>query len=132
MNGRPHPIPELTSIIPLLLLAFLGVFAGIRYSEDEGRKRLLKLYYAFQIPWVSSDFFMYQFFVGTFAANGWLGGRSYWTVGLGARWQLSFFNNVSFGVGINTAALLMLLMSCLPNPWRATAPALPPVHENLG
>jgi len=106
-----------TVIAYILALAFLGlygygIFVGFKLSEGSAPLRHLRLYFALQVPLISSPFITYRFCSGLQATVAIIqpGLRWGWDWRLGSEWQFVIHSSAPWGVGINLVALAIVFL----------------------
>jgi len=99
----------------VLMLAFFALYAfvtisGVVFVHDPSRIRLLIAAIALQIPWVSSPLIAYKFAAGFQICAALIGGRFAGGFRLGSDFQINFFQQLPWGIGINFFALALLVL----------------------
>lgn len=127
-------------IVPLI---FLGMYAFVTFSglllvKDPKRTHPVLVSLAFQLPWMTSPRFVYQFAAGLHAAItlGTLddadGLRLGWNLSLGSHFRFRFwdYQSIPWNVGVNAVPLILfaLLLRSSP-PWGRSVPGESPPHR---
>jgi hypothetical protein len=117
----------------VLMLMFLALFAfvtisGIVFVHNPNRTSLLVVALVLQVPWVSSPIFAYKFAAGFQVCGAVMGGHFAGGFRLGSDFQINFFQQLPWGIGINffALALLILLIRATWTPNTMTTP--PPIE----
>lgn len=113
-----------------LMLAFSALYAfvttsGLIFVHAPKRTRLLSFALAVQIPWVSSPLLAYRFAAGIMLSVGLFGGQPGFLVRLGSDFQVNFFQQLPWGIGVNVAALALFVLVRQPEGSPATPPQRP-------
>lgn len=102
-------------IARLVLLGFVcvycyAVFIGLKLSEGTACLKCLRLYFAFQIPFVSSPIITYRFGSGLQITLAII--ESGLTLGcrLGSEFQLAVSSSAPWGIGVNFVGLAILFL----------------------
>jgi hypothetical protein len=103
-------------VLFMILYAF-GIFSGIGLTENRPAYSRLLFYFAIQVPFVSSPFFVYEFTSGCQIAVGIVGSGLIWSARLGSNWEVAIRQPNSWGVGINVFALIVMLVLYLERGW---------------
>ena len=91
------------------LLYCLGIFAGIRYSEQPDNWLPLFLYHAIQVPLFTSPLFSYIFASGFLLSFGFGGGRLGFSFALGSSWMFTIAQTQPWSIGLNIFAITMVI-----------------------
>lgn len=115
----------------VIAFIFIGLYAGVTASgllfvHDPTRSGPLVAALILQVPWISSSLIVYKFAagLGVCASVGSTGNASrveaglFWEFMLGSRWRCDLGEENPLRVGVNVAALALLLLL-----WRARQPA---------
>jgi hypothetical protein len=87
-----------------------GVWAGLKFIEDEARGlRLLRRFFALQIPILFSPYVAYQLGSGFSANVAWGGPHLSAFFRFGSEMTVSLLQNRPWGFGVNVFALVMFL-----------------------
>jgi len=84
----------------------LGIVAGLRFANNDSRRGLMRLYYALQIPWLSSPLIGLRFVSGANVSAA-LPSFSY---SLGSVWHFGSSHAAPWGLGLNLLALAILFL----------------------
>jgi hypothetical protein len=136
--------PGVSTFNLLVTVAFIGLYlfvlvSGLFFVYDPLWTGPLVAALAIQIPWISSPYIVYKFAAGFQAFITVGSAESANTVGLhfgidfllGGSWKFSLFQGDSLGVGVNIAALAILLAwKTLRSGRDATSPTNPESMEN--
>lgn len=106
-------------VIAVGLVYLLAIVGGIAYSKDRGNAKLIKAFYALQIPVVASSVLAYKFssllslFVGftlfpTDSTLIYFGAEYYW----GSFWHVWLNPGAQLSFGINLVPLVLLILLC--------------------
>ena len=103
------------AIAYIVAVAFLGlyrygIFVGFKLSEGSVPLRHLRLYFALQVPLISSPLITYRFCSGLQATVAIIQQGFRWDWRLGSAWQFVIHSSAPWGVGINLVALAIVLL----------------------
>jgi hypothetical protein len=87
-----------------------GIWAGLRFSENEEDKKHLIIFYWLQVPWVSSPIIGYRFAAGFHISGACIGDKLSGFFRLGSDWQFNLLQSIPWGIGLNFFALVMVLI----------------------
>jgi hypothetical protein len=106
---RGHAAAYLLVVAMIATFGF-GVWSGLKLIENEARGlRLLRWFFAIQIPILSSPYVAYHLSSG-FAINvSWMGKQLSAFFRFGSEMGVSFLQNQPWGLGVNVFALIMFL-----------------------
>src|SRR5437870_5311097 len=104
-----------TVIAYIVAVAFLGlygygIFVGFKLSEGSAPLRHLRLYFALQVPLISSPLITYRFCSGLQATVAIIQQSFRWDWRLGSEWQFVIHSSAPWGVGINLVALAIVFL----------------------
>ena len=103
------PPAVFTLYILFAALYAFGILVGIRLAEGRGIERRLILFYALQIPWISSPILGYRFASGFNLSGALIGFELNGFFRLGSDWQMNLFQALPWGIGLNFFALAMAI-----------------------
>jgi hypothetical protein len=97
-------------VIAFVALYGYGIFLGLKLSEGVAPLRALRVYFALQIPFISSPLVAYRFSTGfqTTIAIGQSRLAVDWR--LGSEGQFALFSSAPLGIGLNIVALAIVLL----------------------
>lgn len=88
-----------------------GIFAGLRFAENERDKKHLILFYWLQVPWISSPILGYRFTSGFHLSGIFIERDLKGFFRIGSDWQFNIVNtSLPWGIGLNIFALIMVLI----------------------
>lgn len=102
---QPFSVGLLLLVLLFMSLFGYGIYAGLKFAANTVDDRSLLIFYALQIPWLTSPVLSYQLAsVGqiTFGFRGFSIHAQYY---LGSNWFCSVFQPNTFGLGVNFLAL---------------------------
>lgn len=102
--------PDYVAPIFFIALYCYGIFTGIRLSEKGTFDAHLFVYFALQVPVLSSPILVYQFASGFQAVVAIVVLGVEWTVRLGSEWQFAVLQSHRWSVGLNFFATAVLLL----------------------
>jgi hypothetical protein len=113
------------AVLYIMLLGFVclygyGIFAGLKLSDGAAPLGHLRLYFALQIPFISSPVIAYHFCSGLQATIAIVQPGLTWGFRLGSEWQFALLSSAPWGIGINFIALAIV---CLLHSPFAVVPA---------
>jgi hypothetical protein len=119
--------PEANKVIAYIMLgAFIvlygyGIFVGLKLSESPAPLGHLRVYFALQIPLISSPVVAYRFCSGLQATIAIIPPTLGWDSRLGSEWHFAISSSDRWGIGVNLVALaiMFLLYSRLAVPTHA-------------
>ena len=99
----------------LILFGFIvlygwGVFIGLRLSEGPAPLSHLRGYFGFQVPFISSPIYVYQFCSGFHFTTSLIQSSLQWELRLGSEMQFAFLGSAPWGFGVNLFALAILIL----------------------
>ncbi len=110
VTGREQsPLGYVLMSMFLALFAFVTV-SGIVFVHNPNRTSLLVVALVLQVPWVSSPIFAYKFAAGFQICGAVMGGNFAGGFRLGSDFQINFFQQLPWGIGINFFALALLVL----------------------
>jgi hypothetical protein len=98
-------------LIAAMIATFaFGVFAGLRFIEGEAKGlKLLRWFFAIQVPILSSPIFAYQLSSGFGVNLSWIGERLSAFFRFGSEMGVWILQDRPWGLGVNAFALIMLV-----------------------
>jgi hypothetical protein len=98
-----------------ILLAFVGlyaygIFVGLKLSEGPPPLNHLRLYFALQIPFISSPLIAYRFCSGLQVTVAIIQPGLRWDCYLGSQWQFAILSSAPWGCGVNFVALVIVFL----------------------
>ena len=88
-----------------------GVIIGIGITENKRLAKGLWIFYAVQVPWISSHFIFYKFFSGLELTFGFSEKLFMYSFTLGSDWGFATLQDFPTGIGVNVFALVMMILS---------------------
>jgi hypothetical protein len=86
------------------------LIAGLIFADNPKKIKPLLLAFALQVPWVSSPIMAYRFSAGIHLTVGVIGGDLRVLFRLGSDWQFNLMQNLSWGIGVNVPALVLIFL----------------------
>jgi hypothetical protein len=107
--------PPMKSIARITLLGFVciycyGIFIGLKLSEGTASLKYLRLYFALQIPFVSSPIITYRFGSGLQVTLAITESGLTSICRLGSEFQFAISSSAPWGIGVNFVGLAILFL----------------------
>lgn len=99
-----------TAFVIAVIMYGYGIFVGLRESEGKGANSHVFIYFALQVPYVSSPWVAYHFTSGLHAIVAVIGIEVGWSFRIGSEWQFAILQPYPFGFGVNLVALAILFV----------------------
>jgi hypothetical protein len=97
-------------VIFFIALYSYGIYVGVRLSEGAEVHRHLILYYALQVPFVSSPLVLYRFCSAIQITAAVVDSGVAWILHIGSDWQFALLQHNPYRFGANLFALAILLL----------------------
>jgi hypothetical protein len=98
------------ALLAFVILNGYGIFLGVRLSDGSAPLRHLRLYFALQIPFISSPIIAYRFATGLQVTIAMIQSGLRWDWRLGSEGQFAILSSAPWGIGINVVAVAIVLL----------------------
>jgi hypothetical protein len=95
---------------PFVILYGSTIVSGLLFADNPKNTILLKIALIAQIPWFSSPVLAYSFGAGLRITAGILGDHLNASFRIGSDFQISYFQGLPWGIGVNVFALAVLVL----------------------